>query len=129
MPIDQQQAQAYLNGLIQQFDKDKATLTETERRAIFKHKEAAAQAANAAKEAEQLHNQITQAQARLRSLELQMADFNGKSNAHLEFLISLKFEDEAEMKKTPKVTLPEAVAPTRKHGKEATKKSDVRQAA
>ena len=100
MPIDPKQADAYVRQAIQQFLSDPQHLTEHERRLIRKYQKYNQVAQQAAQDAEQLRSQLRQGEARLRTVELQIADAQGKAEGFIEYLISSKFEDESSADET-----------------------------
>ena len=101
MTIDPKKADSYLRELLQKFDKDRNSLDPHTRRLIIKYREAQSKGDRLNHELEQLRNQIQQAEARFRSMELQTADAMGKASGLLEVLVSMKFEDEPAVPLTP----------------------------
>jgi hypothetical protein len=94
MPIDPKQADTYLRDLLQSFETKRDELDPHTRRLIIKYKEAQAKGEQLTRDIDQMKNQIKQAEARTRTLELQAADTLGKAAGYLEFLVSMKFEEE-----------------------------------
>jgi len=95
MSVDPKQADSYVRQALQQLQGDVNSLTEQERRLLRKYQKYDQMARQAGQDAEQLRSQIQQAEARLRSIELQIVDAQGKAAGFIEYLISAKFEDEA----------------------------------
>jgi hypothetical protein len=130
-----EQAQRYAQDVLHKLEKSPEALSSHEKRLAVKYREAANQSSQLNKDIEQLRNQIRQAEARLRSMELQLADSQGKANGLIDFLVSLKFEDDPEVQAQrppnerpgPRDTDPKGNGKplTRKArgGKKATKKS------
>jgi len=96
MPVDQKIAEAYAKHVLQKLKTNPDELEEAERRMARKHQKYATLSQNAQQDLKSLQDQIKQAEARIRSLELQAVDHQGKANMALEMLISMKFEDESE---------------------------------
>jgi len=94
MTVDPKVAEAFLKDLLKMFDESPASLNDVQRRIAGKYRESFTTIGNLVKDAEQLQNQIKQASARVRSLDLQIADAQGKAQGFLELLVSLQFENE-----------------------------------
>lgn len=135
MIVDPKKADAYVRELLQKFEKDRESLDAHTRRLIVKYKEAQQLGDRTLRDLEQMRNQIKQAEARARSIELQVADAQGKAAAMLEILISMKFEDETEAEKnvdrTPQNQSQKTTAPLQEvsGGKNGKNKRPVRAAA
>jgi len=87
--------QAYLSDSIKKLTEDPDSLEKNERRLLGKLKKESDAAQQSIKDVQALRNQITQAEARLRSLQLQIENHQGAANAYADELLSLKFEDES----------------------------------
>jgi hypothetical protein len=105
MNIEQKQADAYLKELMQAFEKDSSQIEPVSRRVIIKFREAQKTIERLVQDFEQIKNQIKQAETRARTIELQVADMQGKASGHIELLLSMKFEpdDSAVIEQDPKV--------------------------
>jgi hypothetical protein len=96
MPVDQKIAQSYAQETLNRMDKSPDSLSEQERRLCRKHLKYRSLGMQLQQDVQTLRNQIQQAEATIRSKELQIADLNGKSQMALEMMVSLKFENETE---------------------------------
>jgi len=97
MAVDGKKADTYLRELMQKFEQEKDSLDPYVRRLILKYKEAQGRGDKVLQDLDQLRNQIKQAEARVRSLELQAADIQGKATGFLDVLVSMEFEQETEI--------------------------------
>ena len=84
----------YVNDVISRFLKGGKELGAAETRFASKHVEYRDKAQKHYADIRQLENQIQQAQARIRSLEVQAAGDEGQAVSFLESIVALKFEDE-----------------------------------
>ena len=92
MVVDSKKAEVYLKDVMESYDSQKDSLDPIERRLVGKYREAQSTADRVIQDLNQLRAQVKQAEARIRSLELQAADSQGKANGYLDFLVSMKFE-------------------------------------
>jgi chromosome segregation ATPase len=97
MAIDMKKADSYLRELMQKFEKEKDSLEPYVRRLLLKYKDAQVKGEKVMQDLDQLKSQIKQAEARVRSLELQAADIQGKVTGFLDILVSMQFEKEEEV--------------------------------
>jgi chromosome segregation ATPase len=86
--------QTYVNESIKKLTDDPDSLEKNERRLLGKLKKSSDAAQQSVKDVQALRNQITQAEARLRSLQLQIENYQGAANAYADELMSLKFDVE-----------------------------------
>ena len=116
--IDPKKADSYLRELLGTFEKERDKLDPHVRRLILKYQETQAQGDRVTNEIEQLRNQLKQGEARLRSMELQATAVLGKAAGCLEVLVSMKFEEEADLdSKKPSLIKP-AVLEKKRSGQE-----------
>jgi hypothetical protein len=101
MPASQQDIQMYVQNVIKQLEGDPSRLTKDERRLAGKYVVESRRLERIQQETSQLRDQIRQLEARVRSLELQAADSQGRANGFLDYMASLKFEDDAPMGAPP----------------------------
>lgn len=92
----QQRAQAYVQQVLSDLEKDPGALNPTERQFGSKYAETYKRVRQIESDLTQLREQIRQGEARVKSLELQHQSEAGRATAFLESLVSLKFEVEAE---------------------------------
>jgi len=92
MELDQKKAKEYGDRILKQFRKDPTKLGSHEARLAKKYFEATDGASNIDQQVRQLNEQIFQAQARVRSFELQYKEATGRAAGFLEYLIALKFD-------------------------------------
>jgi len=95
MPIDQQRVQAYIQGVLKAAENDPKSLSKEEMRVAGKYRIESQRLQQVQQDISQMRDQIHQAEARLRSLELQAADVQGRATGLLDYLASAKFEEEA----------------------------------
>lgn len=95
MEIDQKMASEYVQKLAAQMKTDPNAVGKMERRALTKAAESKERMNNMTQEIRQLRDTVTQAEARLKSLELQLENEVGKHNGMLDLIVSLKFEADA----------------------------------
>jgi hypothetical protein len=93
MPPMARKYQEYVNGILQAAETKPDTLTSDEKRIAARHKKEMTRLMNLNGEISQIRDQMRQGEARLRSLELQAADTQGKVSGLLEYMISLKFPE------------------------------------
>lgn len=96
MPINQETAQAYVQSTLKKMEASPDALTEPERRLCRKYLKYRSIALQLQQDVQTLRNQIEQAEANIRSKELQVADNTGKASMAMEMMISMKFEEEKE---------------------------------
>jgi chromosome segregation ATPase len=89
---EQQQKQQYLQTVLSNLGTAPEKLTKDELRLATKYQTEMQRLNQVQGELGQLRDQLRQGEARVRSLELQAADVQGKANGFLEYLTSLKFE-------------------------------------
>lgn len=87
----QQEIQRYIDGAMRRFDESPDSLEPYERRLLSKIRKASSAAQQSIKDAQDLRNQITQAEARLRSVELQAEGHQGAVNAYIDEVVTQKF--------------------------------------
>lgn len=83
----------YLKSVLQKMKEDPASLSSTENRLAGKYVHHSESTNSIAQDISQMRNQIQQAEARLRSLELQVERESGKAQNCVEILIEMKFEE------------------------------------
>ena len=93
MQPSQQAVSQYISTVLDKFRTDPEKLSKDEKRLAGRYQNEMAHLERLNADVGQLRDQIRQGEARLRSLELQTADSQGKANAFLEYMSSLKFED------------------------------------
>lgn len=93
--IDPRMAESYIKDLLQKFEANPTLVSETDRKILTKYKDAASRAEKIGKDMEQLQNQIKQAEARVRSMELQIAETQGRAAGCLEMIVAMQFEGDA----------------------------------
>jgi chromosome segregation ATPase len=98
---DQAIVQNYINEAIKKLEENPSSLEKHERRLLTKFKKVSESAQKAAKDIQDLSNQITQAQARKNSLELQIENLQGSANAYVDELVSLKYDVEDDALPSP----------------------------
>jgi len=108
MQPSQQAVNQYITSVLDKFRTDPEKLSKDEKRLAGKYQNEMARLERLNADVGQLRDQIRQGEARLRSLELQTADSQGKTNAFLEYMASLKFED---MEGLPPGSAPQAPTP------------------
>lgn len=109
-----QEVQKYIDGAMKRLEEKPETLEPYERRLLGKIKKASQGAQQAMKDVGDLKNQVAQAEARIRSLELQSENLQGSVNAYIDEIVSVKFNIEEPFNAPPKA--PE-VAPEDAKGK------------
>jgi len=93
MQPSQQAVNQYITSVLDKFRTDPEKLSKDEKRLAGKYQNEMTRLERLNADVGQLRDQIRQGEARLRSLELQTADSQGKANAFLEYMASLKFDD------------------------------------
>jgi chromosome segregation ATPase len=116
----QQQAQKYVQGVLSALENDPGSLSGTERRFGSKYAEVHGRVRQIEGDLTQLREQVRQAEARIKSLELQHQAESGRAGAFLESLVSLKFDVDPPMLPTSEEGAREA--------KPAGKEGEVREA-
>ena len=106
MQPQQKQYTDYVASVLKALDSDPTSLNKDELRLATRHRKEMWNLNRLQKDIGQLHDQMHQAEARLRSLELQAADTQGKVSGFMEYLISLKFP-EVDALNDSAVSLPE----------------------
>lgn len=96
------EVQKYIDGAMRKLEEDPASLEPFERRLLSKIKKASQGAQEAMKGAQDMKNQIAQAEARMRALELQTESHQGSVNAYVDELVSVKFNVEEPFTAPPK---------------------------
>jgi len=109
------EVQKYLDGALKKLEENPQSLEPFERRLLAKIKKASQSAQQAAKDTLDLKNQIAQAEARLRSLELQAENHQGAVNAYIDEIVAVRFNLEEPTVEPVKV--PEATSDTDGKGK------------
>lgn len=85
------EVQKYLDSSLRKLEEDPSSLEPFERRLLGKIKKAAQAVQEATKGAQDLKSQISQAETRMRSLELQAESHQGSVNAYIDEVVSMKF--------------------------------------
>ena len=98
---DPKQVQKYLDQAMKVLEENPESLDKNERRMLLKVKKGSEAAQKADKDIGELKNQVTQAQARIKSLELVTENQQGYVNAYIEQLVEMKFDYEEELPSTP----------------------------
>ena len=93
MTPSQQQVQQYIQSVLNNLKSSPDKLNKEEIRLATKYQAEITKTNQIYSDIKSFQDQIRQADARLRSLELQLADTQGKANAYLDYLSTLKFED------------------------------------
>lgn len=88
----QEAVQAYLADGMKKLAESPSSLSKTEKRLLTKLKKTSDAAQQVLKDIQNMKGQISQAEARLRSLELQSENHQGAANAFVDELVSLKFD-------------------------------------
>jgi dsDNA-specific endonuclease/ATPase MutS2 len=88
------EVQRYIDSAMRKLDESPESLESYERRLLGKIKKASQAAQEAVKGAQDMKNQIAQAEARMRSLELQAENHQGSVNAYIDEIVSVKFNVE-----------------------------------
>ena len=123
MAIDSRKAEEYGQKILKQFQKDPTKLGPHEARLARKYHESSSEADSIDQTVRQINGQVHQAQARVRSLELQYNEQIGKAAAFLEYIIALKFDgDNGTASQPKKETKSPAQAPTQRKAKARGKK-------
>jgi uncharacterized coiled-coil DUF342 family protein len=91
----QQQKQQYVQKTLSEYSSKPEDLSKEERRLCKKYQEEANKLGQLHGEISQLRDQLRQGEARLKSLELQAADSQGRASGLLDYLISSKFDEES----------------------------------
>jgi dsDNA-specific endonuclease/ATPase MutS2 len=104
-PVDQKQVQEYIDHGMKMLNENPASLEPHEKRLFTKLSKFSQTTQQAMKDAQDLKNQIEQAQARLRSVELQAENSQGSVNAYVDELVAAKFgiEDPSQVAPPPQV--------------------------
>jgi len=110
MAVDMQKAEEYLRKLHKQFADDPKSLDSWVYQLMVKRQDALDRSGKVSADIQQMRNQIMQADARLRSLELQLQESQGRANGYTDLLITSEFDKavppekkpEPQKKKTPK---------------------------
>lgn len=89
-----QEVQKYIDGAMKRLDESPGSLEPYERRLLGKIKKASQGAQQSMKDVGDLKNQVAQAEARIRSLELQAENLQGSVNAYIDEIVSVKFNIE-----------------------------------
>jgi len=113
MPASQQDIQMYVQNVLKQNEADPSKLTKEERRLAGKYAAESRRLGQIQQETSQLRDQIRQMEARVRSLELQAADSQGRANGFLDYMASAKFDEDPIGQRVPPPVGPDAPAPVR----------------
>lgn len=81
----------YIDSAMKKLEENPKSLEPYERRLLSKIRKSSQAAQQAAKDCLDLRNQIAQAEARMRSLELQTENHQGSVNAYIEEIVYMKF--------------------------------------
>lgn len=108
------EVQKYIDSSMRKLEESPDSLEPYERRLLSKIRKASQAAQEAIKSAQDMKNQIAQAEARMRQLELQVESHQGSVNAYVDELVSVKFNVEEPFNIPPKA--PE-VSPAESDGK------------
>lgn len=100
--VDARMADKYLKSVMKKMEDDPASLSLPEKRLVEKHSIHKQKAAQIQRDLDSINSQITQAQARAKSLELQLQGEAAKADNCMEILLSLKFEPDMTEPKGPK---------------------------
>ena len=84
--------QKYIDDAMKRLDENPDSLEKFERRLLSKIRKSSVSAQQSFKDLQDLRNQITQAEARLRSVELQAESYQGQVSAYIDEIVSLKFD-------------------------------------
>ena len=95
------EVQKYIDASMKKLEENPASLEVYERRLLGKIKKASQAAQEALRGAQDLKNQIAQAEARMRTLELQTESHQGSVNAYVDEIVSMKFNIEESSVPTP----------------------------
>lgn len=101
MSVDPRRADTYLRQLMKMSEDNPERLSPTERRIAGKIRLSQQRSTSINQDLSQLRDQITQGEARVRSLELQAKSEEGKIQALLDFVVEEKFEPEEAMQNLP----------------------------
>jgi chromosome segregation ATPase len=93
----QKKKEAYVEDFIRKVDKAPEELSKHELRIGTRFRSARENADKIGKDITQIKEQITQGEARLRSMELQVQQEVGKANGFLEAILAFNFDDDDEM--------------------------------
>jgi len=93
MTPSQQEVQKYIQTVLNNLKSAPDMLTKEERRLGDRYQVEMSHMNQLNADIGSYRDQIRQADARLRSLELQLADSQGKASAYLDYLAALQFED------------------------------------
>jgi len=96
------EVQKYLDYSMRKLEDDPSALEPFERRLLGKIKKASQAAQEAMKGAQDLKSQISQAEARMRMLELQAEGHQGSVNAYIDEVVSVKFNIEEPFNTPPR---------------------------
>jgi chromosome segregation ATPase len=128
-----QEVQKYIDGAMKRLDEKPDSLEPYERRLLTKIRKSSGAAQQSMKDVQDLKNQITQAEARLRSVELQAESYQGSVNAYIDEVVSLKFNVEEPLPeataKPPETPPTNGKAPINRHEKRAAKAKGEKQEA
>jgi len=111
--IDPRMADKYIKSVMKRMEDDPSSLSLHERRLIEKYSLHKQKAAQHQRDLDSINSQITQAQARAKSLELQLQSEAAKTDNCMEILLSLKFEPDSSQPEK----LPDPKGPVAKPGK------------
>jgi hypothetical protein len=100
--IDPRMADKYIKSVVKRMEDDPASLSLPEKRLIERHSAHKQKAAQIQRDLDSINSQITQAQARAKSLELQLQGEAAKADNCMEILLSLKFEPDVTAPQKPK---------------------------
>jgi polyhydroxyalkanoate synthesis regulator phasin len=92
--MSQAEVQAYVTEGLKKLAEAPDSLEKNEKRLFGKLKKVSDAAQQAVKDIQGLKGQITQAEARLKSLELQAENYQGAATAYVDELVSAKFGEE-----------------------------------
>ena len=119
MTVERQKADEYLQKLNRLFQSNPKALDSWVYQTLVKQHDSQERANRLMSDIEQLRNQIQQAEARFRSLDLQLAEAQGRANGYTDLLIASEFD---------KAVAPEVVPkpPEKKKGKVSTPKHEAK---
>ena len=101
MAVDMQKAEEYLRDLHRRFVDNPKALDSWVYQLMVKRQDALDRSGRVSADIQQMHNQITQAEARLRSLELQLQESQGRANGYTDLLIASEFDKAVPPEKKP----------------------------
>lgn len=96
------EVQKYIDSSMRKLEENPESLEPYERRLLAKIKKASQAAQEAARGAQEMKSQISQAESRMRIFELQAESHQGALNAYIDELVAVKFDVEEPFTTPPK---------------------------